>query len=189
MFQEDLMDEIMRLKKLNCDLRKANELQKVEIRKLQNELFKKNNQIEILTDPKKVPILKADVKCVYNKVNFFQSYNVRKIVSEHGASMLLNLRSENNNMQHLIKVKDANIKQLQTELEIAKLYTNGQKKFIASPNSRDNCQSTGYMSKTTESLSCNVNEDYSKQQYKKLHENIRKINENFRNKYDNTKYS
>lgn len=54
MAQEDLKCELFELKKRSHEIASENYLLKVKVRKLQNEVDKKNKQIECLLDPKKV---------------------------------------------------------------------------------------------------------------------------------------
>lgn len=53
---EDLKNEILSLKKRFTNVQSENHLLKVKVRKLQDELSKKDKHIKVLLDPKKVII-------------------------------------------------------------------------------------------------------------------------------------
>lgn len=53
---EDLKNEVLNLKKRYSSIQNENHLLKVKVRKLQDELSKKDKHIEVLLNPKKVII-------------------------------------------------------------------------------------------------------------------------------------
>ncbi|GLV32305.1 hypothetical protein CBL_00984 [Carabus blaptoides fortunei] len=104
MAQEDLKCELFELKKRLHDTASENYLLKVKVRKLQTEVDKKNKQIECLLDPKK-------------------SVNVRKIISERGATMIITLKQRNTDLEQALLSKDLYIKKLQTVIDTSKVYS------------------------------------------------------------------
>jgi hypothetical protein len=106
---EDLRVEIFHLKKQLSSIGGENHLLKVRIRKLQNEIIKKDKQMDVVLDPRK-------------------SVDVRKILYERSASFVLNMKEKNDELLHLLHEKDVIIRRLQNQLDVAKLYSQPPKK-------------------------------------------------------------
>ncbi|KAK4876155.1 hypothetical protein RN001_012577 [Aquatica leii] len=99
-----LRSDILDLKKEVSALKNENHLFKVKIRKLQNEINKKDKQIETLINPE-------------------QSFFIKRIVSEKGATMIITLKDRIKKLEKAINEKDGIIKRLQNDLQTKKLYT------------------------------------------------------------------
>lgn len=93
----------LHLKRQLSILRSENSNLKVKVRKLQDDLTKRQRQICNLVDPKK-------------------SSNFRKFISEHGAAMFLNMKEQKDELYKMLLEKEKHIKKLQNELQIASLY-------------------------------------------------------------------
>ncbi|KAF2903641.1 hypothetical protein ILUMI_02548 [Ignelater luminosus] len=119
---QDLKLDILHLKKELAAIREENQLLKVKIRKLQNEVNKRDKQIETLLDPRK-------------------SLFVRKVISERGASMIINLQELNFNLEKTLIEKECTIKRLQNDLQTKRLYsvkTADKKKYSSRQNENSN---------------------------------------------------
>ncbi|GJQ86871.1 hypothetical protein Trydic_g19538 [Trypoxylus dichotomus] len=110
---EDLQFCLLNLKKENLDLRNENQLQKVKIRKLSEDINRMEKQLDAVFDPR-------------------QSDTLSKVLSRHGAHLLIKLREENVLLYKKLTSKDLYIKKLQSQLETNKLYVSGKTRMITS---------------------------------------------------------
>ncbi|XP_022917643.1 IQ domain-containing protein E-like [Onthophagus taurus] len=100
---EDLQYQVHELKKQLHEVRDDNHLYKVKVRKLQDEIRKKDKQLEMVLDPKR-------------------ANSIKKMLSQHGATLVLKLREENSELQKEVEEKKQTIKKLQWQIETIKLY-------------------------------------------------------------------
>ncbi|XP_044265586.1 protein hook homolog [Tribolium madens] len=115
----DLRAEIFQLKKNLSNINTENRMLKVKIRKLQNEIIKKDKQIDDILDPRK-PI------------------EVSKILYERSASFVLNMKEKNDELLQILHEKDIIIRRLQNQLGATKLYSQPlQKQFQSNKYSDD----------------------------------------------------
>ncbi|KAJ3644204.1 hypothetical protein Zmor_026874 [Zophobas morio] len=108
---EDLRVEIFHLKKQLSNVSTENNFLKVKIRKLQNEIVKKDKQMDVMLDPRK-------------------TNDVRKILYERSASFVLNMKEKNDELLYLLREKDVLIRRLQNQLDITKLYSQPPKRHF-----------------------------------------------------------
>ncbi|XP_018330326.1 uncharacterized protein LOC108740497 isoform X2 [Agrilus planipennis] len=99
----ELKNQILNLKKENGCIKSENSLLKVRIRKLHEEIQKKNKQAETLINPTK-------------------NAHIRRMISEKGVSIILRLKEENLKLQKMLLEKELTIKRLQNDLKIRRTY-------------------------------------------------------------------
>ncbi|XP_045472946.1 autophagy-related protein 23-like isoform X2 [Harmonia axyridis] len=129
--EEDLRTEIYSLRKHIARVCSENQILKVKIRKLQDEMMKRDKQLDDFLNSKRVksPIIPTPL---YETSNL-QFFGLSKNVQDKGASVLMNLKLKNDKLEQSLMEKDMMIKRLQNTLQTAKLYnSNSVNKKLAS---------------------------------------------------------
>ncbi|XP_044754199.1 autophagy-related protein 23-like isoform X2 [Coccinella septempunctata] len=101
--EEDLRTEIYSLRKHIARVCSENQILKVKIRKLQDEMIKRDKQLDEFLSSKRF-------------------FGFSKNLQDKGASVLMNLKVKNDKMEQSLLEKDMMIKRLQNTLQTAKLY-------------------------------------------------------------------
>ncbi|KAF5272114.1 hypothetical protein FQA39_LY01197 [Lamprigera yunnana] len=98
-----LRNNIIELKRELSLLRNINQYHRVKMRKLQNEVDRKDKQIKTLLDPQK-------------------SHLTKKAILDRGVSVDINLKNRIRQLEKLIFEKDGKIKKLKNDLKTVKVY-------------------------------------------------------------------
>ncbi|KAK9890725.1 hypothetical protein WA026_012073 [Henosepilachna vigintioctopunctata] len=112
--EEDLRAEIFNLRKNIARVCSENQILKVKIRKLHDEMMNRDKQLDEFLNSKRV-------------------FGITKDLQDKGVSVLLNLKMKNEKLEQSILEKDLTIKRLQNTLQTAKLYNSNSfsKKFAS----------------------------------------------------------
>lgn len=118
--EEDLRTEIYSLRKHIARVCSENQILKVKIRKLQDEMIKRDKQLDEFLNSKRVN--SSSLHSQLQNTKHFQFFGFSKNSQDKGASVLMNLKLKNDKLEQSLLEKDMMIKRLQNTLQTAKLY-------------------------------------------------------------------